>query len=74
MPLAEASRAQALRQLRRDVGRAAGHAVGETIDRAVMRHYARRLRKNGWERALAATELDWALARSRHGREMLWRC
>ena len=60
MPLAEASRAQALRQLRRDVGRAAGHAVGETIDRAVMRHYARRLRKNGWERALAATELDWA--------------
>ena len=60
MPLAVASRARTLHDMRREVGRAAGHAVGETIDRAVMRHYARRLRKNGWAQALAATELDWA--------------
>ena len=34
--------------------------MGETIDRAVMRHYTRRLRKNGWEQARTADELDWA--------------
>ena len=60
MPLGVASRARALQDLRRGLGRAAGHAVGETIDRAVIRHYARRLRRNGWEQALTATELDWA--------------
>ena len=75
MPLAVASRARTLHDMRREVGRAAGHAVGETIDRAVMRHYARRLRKNGWDAgARRQTSSTGLMARFRPGREMPWRC
>jgi len=46
--------------LRREVGVAAGHALGSAIDRAVGAHHARRLRKVGWQHALAADGSDWA--------------
>jgi len=46
--------------IRREVGVATSHALGSAIDRAVGAHHARRLRKVGWQHALAADGSDWA--------------
>jgi phosphatidylserine/phosphatidylglycerophosphate/cardiolipin synthase-like enzyme len=47
------------RRARRDLGLTAGHAFGSAIDRAVVSHHARRLRKVEWAHALETTGGDW---------------
>ena len=44
----------------RKVADATGHALGNAIDRAVVGHHARRLRKVGWGHALEASGGEWA--------------
>ena len=58
-----AKTARAANSIRREVGEAAGHAFGNAIDRAVTAHHARRLRKVGWQHALAADGNEWAPGR-----------
>ena len=43
-----------------DIGVAAGHAVGGAVDRVVVGHHVRRLRKVGWSHALSAPAGGWA--------------
>ncbi len=43
----------------RKVADATGHALGNAIDRAVVGHHARRLRKVGWGHALEASGREW---------------
>ena len=43
----------------RNVADATGHALGSAIDRAVVGHHARRLRRVGWAHALDASGLEW---------------
>jgi phosphatidylserine/phosphatidylglycerophosphate/cardiolipin synthase-like enzyme len=57
-PLARAARlAQKARQ---GIGVAAGHAIGRTVDRVVVDHHVRRLRKVGWGHAFDAPAGGWA--------------
>jgi phosphatidylserine/phosphatidylglycerophosphate/cardiolipin synthase-like enzyme len=44
----------------RRLGAAAGHALGSAIDRSVVSHHERRLRKIGWSQALDTAGGDWA--------------
>ena len=44
----------------RELRRTAGHAIGGAIDRAVTRHYRRRLETAGWLHALTASEHGFA--------------
>jgi phosphatidylserine/phosphatidylglycerophosphate/cardiolipin synthase-like enzyme len=49
-----------VRDARHGLGLAAGHAVGATVDRVIVSHHERRLRKVGWGHALDAPGGGWA--------------
>jgi len=49
-----------VRDARHGLGLAAGHAVGTAVDRVVVGHHERRLRKVGWGHALDAPAGGWA--------------
>jgi phosphatidylserine/phosphatidylglycerophosphate/cardiolipin synthase-like enzyme len=52
--------ARLARKARQEIGVATGHAIGTTVDRVVVDHHVRRLRKVGWDHVFDAPAGGWA--------------